>query len=371
MTKPAGVFACLLLAITPALAQTPQEILEKVRQSQKMVKTISYSLERKDTLVTGTIRQFEGEVKMHSMPEDRFFGFRFWAKRNDIAQESIFDGGTTFDINHAKKTYRANSNPESIPHFLGSPGGQVVFCELLRLDTAGVYRYELRQDSRYYYVKMLLNDIKEYNVVDRSHTLYIDKKWMLPVEAVYRQMTDDVVQDLHYRITRLSVNQPADAYDFSLTRFPEDYSAEKNEGNKKQEALLNRPAPALQASFLDGKPFTPSQLNGKLVLLDFWEVWCGPCIASMPKVQALYEKYKAKGLEVYGIMSEQQQLTAAQKLLSRQKISFPNLLGNEALKKAYFLNAVPLYVLIDKQGKILLIHPGYPDKLESIIQQHL
>lgn len=75
-------------------------------------------------------------------------------------------------------------------------------------------------------------------------------------------------------------------------------------------------------------------MRGKLVLLDFWEIWCGPCVQSMPKIQA-------------------------------------NLLGNEHTKSGYKVNAIPEYILIDKEGKVILAQAGFTDDIEKIIKEKL
>ena len=113
------------------------------------------------------------------------------------------------------------------------------------------------------------------------------------------------------------------------------------------------------------------QFKGKLVLLDFWEVWCGPCMESMPKVQQFYEKYKSKGLEVYGVVHEKEHLDVARQLVQKRKISFPMLLGDEQSKRKYSIDGVPLYVLINREGKIVMVSQGFSPLLEEEIQKNL
>jgi thiol-disulfide isomerase/thioredoxin len=122
----------------------------------------------------------------------------------------------------------------------------------------------------------------------------------------------------------------------------------------------------------NGKVLSSTDVTGKLILLDFWEVWCGPCIESMPKIQRLYETYKSKGLNVYGITHDMKQLQSAKLFVKNQEIQFPMLIGNDKSRQNYkFSGTVPLYILIDKNGKVALVSEGYPPNLEEVIQSLL
>src|ERR1043165_2180705 len=70
-------------------------------------------------------------------------------------------------------------------------------------------------------------------------------------------------------------------------------------------AVEGKAPPTLVATdWVNTKPLTWKDLKGKVVVLDFWTYWCGPCKASMPHVQELYKKYKDQGLVIVGIHSD-------------------------------------------------------------------
>jgi len=352
-------------------AQTVNELIKQVQFSQQKLQSASYSLVRKDTLVTGTSRIIKGQAKLTVLPADTIFGFKFWAIKEGVKHESIYDGASAFDINHDKKLFNTISDPEWLPHFLDNYGGQVVLTNLVKIDTSGAVDFKLTQDATYYYLRMTLPDITQYEVSNRSKTLIIDKKLLLPVGMIHRQETLGKIQDLNYKINKIEINNPSLCYDFSALRYPEDYTREGGQRNNKMVTLKDQTAPSFSLNSFDGSTVSSGKFKGKLVLLDFWEVWCGPCLESMPKVQQFYDKYKSKGLEVYGVVHEKEHLDAAKNLVQKRKISFPMLLGDEQTKKKYSIDGVPLYVLINKEGKIIMVSQGFSPLLEEEIQKNL
>ena len=352
-------------------AQTVNELIKQVRISQQKLQCVSYSLVRKDTLVTGTTRIIKGQVKLTVLPADNIFGFKFWAIKEGVKHESIYDGSVAFDIDHDKKKFNTVTDPDWLPHFLDNYGGQVVLTNLVKIDTSGALDFKLTQDATYYYLRMTLPDIKQYEVSKRSKTLIIDKKLLLPVGMIHRQETLGKVQDLNYRIDKIEINNPSLCYDFSALRYPDDYTREEGPRNNRTVTLKDKTAPSFSLTSFDGDIVSSDQFKGKLVLLDFWEVWCGPCMESMPKVQQSYEKYKSRGLEVYGVVHEKEYVDVARQLVQKRKISFPMLLGDEQSRKNYNIDGVPLYVLINKEGKIVLISQSLSPLLEEEIQKNL
>ena len=114
--------------------------------------------------------------------------------------------------------------------------------------------------------------------------------------------------------------------------------------------------PDFEEQDLDGKPLSVAGYKGKVVLVDFWATWCGPCVRELPNVLATYEKFHAKGFEIIGISldSDKSKLTAfteKQKMTWRQYFDGKGW-GNK-LAGRYGVNSIPATYLLDVQGNIL------------------
>lgn len=117
------------------------------------------------------------------------------------------------------------------------------------------------------------------------------------------------------------------------------------------------PFPDLSGFGLEGA--LPTELKGKVILLDFWASWCGPCKESFPVLEELHKKYAASGLVVLGVNVDDK-AKAVEDFLKRRPVSFPIVRdASKRLVSAVDIETMPTSFLIDKQGKIKGVHRGF------------
>ena len=132
-------------------------------------------------------------------------------------------------------------------------------------------------------------------------------------------------------------------------------------------------APDIELPAPDGTMIKLSSLRGKYVLVDFWASWCGPCLEEAPNVKAIYEDYKDKGFEVYGVSIDTDK-AAWEKAIEQNGLNWihvSSLKGVDAVTTAYNVTGVPCMYLLDKEGRIIaknLCGQELRDKVASLFE---
>ncbi|HEX7833167.1 MAG TPA: TlpA disulfide reductase family protein [Thermoanaerobaculia bacterium] len=112
--------------------------------------------------------------------------------------------------------------------------------------------------------------------------------------------------------------------------------------------------PEYSATMLDGSKFDLAAKRDKVVLLNVWATWCGPCRFEIPELQRLHNEYAAKGLEVVGVSVDESGVEAVKEFVDKEKMTYPVALDPEG-KIATLLqtSVLPTTVLIGKDGRVL------------------
>ncbi|HEU5247888.1 MAG TPA: TlpA disulfide reductase family protein [Candidatus Udaeobacter sp.] len=134
-----------------------------------------------------------------------------------------------------------------------------------------------------------------------------------------------------------------------------------------------KPAPDWELKNLEGKVVKLSEFRGKVVILDFWATWCGPCRVEIPHFVELQKQYRDKGLAVIGVSLDEQGPEVVKKFVKQFGVNYPVVIGNEKIADAYGIEGLPTTFVIDRHGRIVSWYIGYNDKavFEKEIQSQL
>ena len=144
-------------------------------------------------------------------------------------------------------------------------------------------------------------------------------------------------------------------------------------GNHEPILALGKPVPNFSATDLEGNPISLEQYRGKVVLLDFWAVWCAPCIAEMPNVKKVYDTYKDKGFDIIGISLDFDE-KKLRDYLKENEIPWRQVFSgkgwNSPVAQQYGIRAIPALWLIDKDGT-LITYQARGDVLAQLVKDAL
>jgi thiol-disulfide isomerase/thioredoxin len=125
---------------------------------------------------------------------------------------------------------------------------------------------------------------------------------------------------------------------------------------------------------LDGAPVRSEDLRGRYVLLDFWATWCPPCVLEIPELNAVYERFRNRGVEVLAISADELPIGELSEWADENGVAYPIAVGSEELARRYGAFGFPFHVLLSPQGTVLeALTPGFHDReeLSGLVERHI
>jgi len=335
-------------------------VVTRFKELSEEIRKVEYHAHRIDTFPRGkTVWNNHGMALIEKDSSDDLFGFSFYAKRNDIAEAFIYDRGMQFEVGDSSKTYKVSSGSFG---FLGSPGGQMIYRNLFFLDS--VYKARgVEETESGFILKYEFDDDTVHNVSDIVKVVELSKDNFFPVRTTITSKVSGSRSFSETVLTNVRINEQVQN---SVEKYKDELQSYSVVASsiRKPNQLIGKKFPQIALSDLVHQ--NVHDLNvARLTLIDFWETWCGPCIASLPKVQELQDQYSTK-LKIIGIISENG--VGAHRLIKKNNITYENFVGSPELLRSLSIESWPTYFLIDDQGMVRKEYVGFSAQIEEDIK---
>lgn len=162
-----------------------------------------------------------------------------------------------------------------------------------------------------------------------------------------------------------------------LKEYPKSRVAEAVLGARRQREAIGKPLELEFTDAVSGSTVSIKNLKGKVIVLDFWATWCGPCVAQMPHMKQLYTRYHGQGLEIIGVSldvaKEDGGLESLRRFVKENGITWPQYYQGKFwdgdFSRSWGINAIPAVFVVDTDGKLAAIlgSEKIKDQLEQIV----
>ncbi len=325
---------------------------------------ISYYVNRVDTFPSGNVWNSYGKCILRRDVKDSTFGFEYYGIRIDKKKANIYVNRRHFRIDDNLGVYSIEKMVTK--HILGAPGGQMVVIELLNIakDYSEAKIVENKKD--HFIIRV---DYKNKDSFAQKNTfLFISKRTFLPFKI--RTIAENY-QPISKWITEFnisSIEEEVLALDSVFSsQFLARYKLNVEANQAKEKVVIGTRAPKLKLTDINSNDsIYLDKFKGQRVLLYFWEIWCAPCIKSLPKIDLYAKELQKKNIVLLGISSKKNDIKTKAHL-SRYKIGFSQYCSDNAVK-AFNIIGFPTYVLIDENGFVKSVRFNLDKELMNEVQ---
>ena len=380
--------------ITPGFGagtEDPRRILQTADEAIRKIRSLSYDASFQSIGSLSTLGGLStGSVKLAKLDPDNPLKAMLIAAGKYIPSGHneeqtffvAFDGKTVTKIKSKEKAliYKSIKGDDPaerrlgfVTSFFGGGAYQLLMLEYI-LDEA--YERQLSAPVAEYEGKASVNGVLchvvylEY-LVNAQRT--IRERWFFGVKDYLPRKFEHIVANDKGRygaevlsLSNLIVNAPLSRSAFHI-QLPRGYTATPYKAPN-QPALLavGDLAPDWMLNDADGNRHTLSEYRGKIVMLDFWATWCGPCVRTMPEVQKLREQYSSNDLVVFGVNCWEESNPSA--YMKQHGYTYGLLVKGEEITKAYRVETLPTVYVIGRDGRIIFRSVGIHDELRSLLE---
>jgi peroxiredoxin len=225
-------------------------------------------------------------------------------------------------------------------------GGRRPLCDVVEVE------YEKPADARAQYSPTTF-------WIERARSVVLRESTQVHVDASVQGGAMDMAQTTNFTLARVNERVPDSLFTFRPPAGAQEVAKFQGEDTPD---LSGQKAQDFTLGDLAGKQVRLSSLKGKVVLIDFWATWCGPCRIEMPNIQKLHRELKGRGLVVLGV-NQGEDADKVRPFLKKYAYDFPVLLDRQqSVAGLYKVSGIPTMVIIDRTGTISAHFVGVRDE---------
>jgi peroxiredoxin len=369
------IFAYSNLSAQPALPD-PDSLLSKADSAVSNLETLKYNAKHY-TIGVMNVRGkklmkpvFVGDVSISRLPEDSVFGAKILVNgelvsnrmSNNRSFKFAYDGNQIYKIPLSDEKFYINKPNQT---------GKQLFLESQDMAYEGFldpdnFNKELEADSISYAGRGIVGNTPCHIIYTQTNVdSYTKESWLfigvtdqLP-RKILRRFSNTNGQDRIEvsKFTNLKTNVSSSKNLYSLTA-PKNYEVSKFRGHFDEPKLIPKGEISPKWTLEDprGISHSISDYRGKIVILDFWATWCGPCRQQMPQLQKIHEKFSENELAVVGISTWEN--GNPKHFMEKNNFTYQLLLDGDTVANKYNISGLPTLYVINQNGKIIYSKVG-------------